>query len=191
MTMVLDRGTEAGRSSRPATVRVWDPLVRVFHWALAAAFVIAWATSEDMASAHEFAGYVILGLIAFRLVWGLIGSRHARFTDFLYRPRTILRFLMDSLAFRARRYIGHNPAGGAMVIALLVALAATAGSGFMMTTDAFWGVRWVRETHGLAFNLLLLLVILHLAGVALASFEHRGNLVKAMFTGRKRTAESS
>lgn len=190
MTLALDQESGAGRTAAQPTVRVWDPLVRVFHWSLVAAFATAWATGEDIMSLHQLAGYLIIALIAIRVVWGLIGGRHARFSDFLYRPTTILRFIKDSFAFRARRHIGHNPAGGAMVIALLLALVATAGSGFMMTTDGFRSVRWVRDVHEIAVDLSLFLIVLHLAGVALASFEHRENLVKAMLTGRKRAPEA-
>ena len=190
MTLALDEGTDAGRRARPATVTVWDPLVRVFHWSLVAAFVTAWATGEEILSVHELAGYVIIGLVAFRLLWGLVGPRHARFADFLHSPATVLGFLKDSLALKARRYVGHNPAGGAMVVALLLTLAVITGSGVMMTTDAFWGVRVVRETHEAAVNVALVLIALHLAGVGLASLEHRENLVKAMVTGRKRAAEA-
>jgi len=190
MTLALDEGTDAGRRVRPVTVAVWDPLVRVFHWSLVAAFVTAWATGEEIMSVHKLAGYVIIGLLAFRVLWGLVGPRHARFADFLHSPVTVVAFLKDSLALRARRYIGHNPAGGAMVIALLLTLAIITASGFMMTTDAFWGVHWVRETHEAAVNVALVLVALHLAGVGLASLEHRENLVKAMVTGRKRAPEA-
>ncbi len=92
------------------------------------------------------------------------------------------------MTFRAPRYLGHNPAGGAMVVARLGGLAAIAGSGFMMTTDAFWGVRWGRETHQIAVDVAIVLLVLHVLGVVLASIEHRENLVVAMFTGRKRAS---
>jgi cytochrome b len=190
MTLVLDEGTDAGRQVRPATVTVWDPLVRLFHWSLVAAFVTAWATGEEILSVHELAGYVIIGLVAFRVPWGLVGPRHARFADFLHPPATVLGFLKDSLALKARRYVGHNPAGGAMVVALLLTLIVITLSGVMMTTDAFWGIRFVRETHEAAVDVALVLVALHLAGVGLASLEHRENLVKAMVTGRKRAPEA-
>lgn len=177
---------EAGRVMRPATVRVWDPLVRLFHWSLVVAFVVAWLTGDELDRVHEIAGYTIAGLVGFRVVWGLLGPVHARFTDFVYRPSTVFGYLIDTIRFRAKRHLGHNPAGGAMVIALLVMLAATAGTGILMTTDAYWGVEWVEEVHEVAANLMLVLVGLHLAGVFVASVEHRENLVRAMFTGRKR-----
>lgn len=176
----------ASSGSAPRTIRVWDPLVRLFHWALVAAFAIAWATGDELQTVHEIAGYTIAGLVAFRVAWGLVGSTHARFTDFVRSPAAVARYLVDTARLRARRYLGHNPAGGAMILALLVMLAVICATGFLMTTDAFWGVEWVEETHEVAVNLTLVLIGLHLAGVAVASFEHRENLVRAMITGRKR-----
>lgn len=176
----------AGQAAAPPTTRVWDPLVRVFHWSLVAAFVTAWATGDELQDVHEIAGYAILGLVAARVVWGFVGSTHARFADFVYRPSTVVGYLVDTARLRAKRYLGHNPAGGAMVIALLLVLAAICGTGVMMTTDAFWGVEWVEEAHELAVNLAIVLVGLHLVGVLAASLEHGENLVRAMVTGRKR-----
>ena len=189
MSASTDENTEVGRALRPTTVAVWDPLVRVFHWSLVAAFCVAWVTGGESEGVHTFMGYAIAGLVAFRVVWGIVGSRHARFADFLYAPATVIAFLKDTIALRARRYVGHNPAGGIMVVALLVGLVAIIATGIMMTTDAFWGVPWVRHAHRLAVDLTLLLIVAHLAGVALASYEHGENLVKAMFTGRKRAED--
>ena len=129
-----------------------------------------------------------------RLVWGLIGSKHARFRDFIYRPSTVIAFLRDSVAMRAKRYIGHNPAGGAMVIALLLAITGISVSGYMMEMDAFWGEEWVEDLHEVLVNLTLGLVALHVIGVLVASFEHKENLIfehkenliKSMITGKKR-----
>lgn len=183
--------SDTGRDTRPAPdrgewVRVWDPLVRVFHWSLVAAFAFAFLTAEEWDGGHEAAGYVVAGLIGFRLLWGIVGTRHARFGDFLYRPATVVAFLRDSIRLRAARFLGHNPAGGAMVIALLLMLGVITGTGHLMTTDAFWGVKWVEELHELAANLTLGLIALHVLGVLVASFEHGENLVRAMITGRKR-----
>ena len=181
--------TEADRALRSATapdVKVWDPFVRVFHWSLVAAFITAFASAEEWDDLHEIAGFTVLGLISLRIIWGLIGTRHARFSDFVYKPRTVIAYLKDTLKMRAKRYLGHNPAGGAMVIALLLALATITATGVMMTTDAFWGVKWVKEVHELAVNGTLVLIGLHLAGVLVACLEHRENLVRSLFTGRKR-----
>lgn len=168
------------------TVKVWDPAVRLFHWTLVAAFTIAWLTGDDWDRVHETAGYVILALIAFRLAWGLIGPRHARFRQFVRRPSAVTGYLRATVTGREPRYLGHNPAGGAMIVALLAGLVVTAGSGWMMTLDRFWGVEWVEEVHETAANLMLVLIGLHLAGVALASLRHGENLVRAMVNGRKR-----
>ncbi|HDZ80934.1 MAG TPA: cytochrome B [Roseobacter sp.] len=177
---------EAGGHLVPTTVRVWDPMVRVFHWSLLIAFVAAYVSGEEWEKLHVNIGYVVAGLVAFRLVWGLIGSKHARFNDFICRPSTIVAFLRDSVAMKARRYIGHNPAGGAMVIALLLAIIGISISGYMMGMDAFWGEQWVQNLHEVLVNLTIGLVVLHIAGVIFASFEHKENLIKSMFTGKKR-----
>jgi len=181
--------TVAGGAERPATVRVWDPLVRLFHWSLVASFAIAWL-SEDAKALHQGAGYVVLALVAVRLIWGLVGSRHARFRDFVPRPQDLLAYLKSLPSGHARRYLGHNPAGGAMILLLIVSLAALCLTGWMQTLDAFWGEDWVEELHEALANLLLVLVGLHLAGVALASLKHQENLVRAMVTGRKRAPAS-
>ena len=167
-------------------VRVWDPFVRVFHWSLVALFATAFLTGDEWKSLHENAGYAMAALVAMRIIWGFIGSRHARFTDFVRGPGTTLAFLRDTLAFRARRYLGHNPAGGAMVLALLAAIAMICLTGWMMTTDRWWGVAWVEEVHVTAAYGTLVLIGLHVVGVALASWEHRENLVRSMVTGWKR-----
>lgn len=176
----------SGARTQDGKVRVWDPLVRLFHWSLVGGFAVAYVTADEWDKAHELTGYVVAGLIAFRLIWGLIGSRHARFSDFLYRPATIVRFVKDSLALKAKRYVGHNPAGGAMVIALLLAITGISATGYMMTTDMFWGAEWVEDVHELLVNGTLLLIVLHVGGVILASFEHKENLVRSMITGLKR-----
>ncbi|WP_422370665.1 cytochrome b/b6 domain-containing protein [Hoeflea sp.] len=177
---------EAGDVSSPATVKVWDPLVRIFHWSLVGLFAFAFLTGDEMKGPHELAGYAIAGLVAFRIAWGLVGSRHARFSSFLYRPSTVAGFLGDTLRMKARRYLGHNPAGGLMVLALLAAIAAISVTGYMMTTDAFWGVGWVEQVHEASAFGALGLIALHIGGVIVASLEHDENLVRAMITGRKR-----
>jgi cytochrome b len=113
-------------------VKVWDPLVRIFHWTLVAAFTIAYVTEDEWQDIHVWAGYIVAGLLVFRLLWGFIGPKHARFSDFVFSSATIMAYLKDMLALRARRYLGHNPAGGAMVIALLLSLTATTLSGMQV-----------------------------------------------------------
>ncbi|MGE6741872.1 cytochrome b/b6 domain-containing protein [Allorhizobium pseudoryzae] len=173
------------------TVRVWDPLVRVFHWGLATAIVTAWLTADDLQNLHEFAGYVAGGLIALRLVLGLGGSRYARFTQFIRSPRRTWHYARDMLKHREARYLGHNPLGAAMVVLLILLTAAVAFTGWLQTTDAYWGVEWVEETHEALANIFLVAVPLHVLGVIHASRRHRENLVAAMITGRKRAASGS
>lgn len=116
----------------PNEIRVWDPLVRIFHWSLVATFIVAWLTADEESRLHELAGYAILGLVLVRIVWGFIGTRYARFSDFVYRPSTILGYAREMLAGKPKHYLGHNPLGGMMVLALLTSLLATGMTGLAM-----------------------------------------------------------
>ncbi len=109
--------------------RVWDPVVRLGHWTLVTAFFIAWFTDDELLSQHVWAGYVVAGVVLVRLLWGVVGTEHARFGDFVRSPGATLSYLGQILTNRARRYIGHNPAGGAMILAMLASLAVTVFSG--------------------------------------------------------------
>jgi cytochrome b len=166
-------------------VRVWDPLVRVFHWTLVIAFAVAWFTADEWDRAHEWAGYVIAGLVGFRLIWGLVGPRYARFTNFVRSPSLVLGYLRAMAQGREPRYLGHNPAGGAMVVALLTSLVGTAVTGWMSTLNRFWGAEWLEEVHEFLAHLLLALIVAHVLGVIWASLRHRENLVRAMLHGDK------
>jgi cytochrome b len=198
---------------------VWDLFVRLAHWTIVAGFFIAYFT-EDALTLHVWAGYAVGVVVLLRIVWGFVGLQHARFSDFLYRPSEVAAYLRDLLTFRARRYLGHSPAGGAMVLILLVGLLATVASGLMLyaleenagplagivtggtlpleqVEDADEGrgagsygsegnAELWEEMHEISANLMLVLIGLHVAGVFLASYGHRENLVRAMVTGRKR-----
>lgn len=168
------------------TVNVWDPLVRIFHWSLVFSYALAWLTAEELDTVHEWAGYVVAGLLIVRLLWGLVGPKYARFGQFVQSPGTVIGYLLGMIHGKERRYIGHNPAGGLMIVILILMLMATALTGWMQTLDAYWGLEWVEEGHEALANLTLLLVALHIAGVVLASFRHRENLARAMIVGRKR-----
>lgn len=110
-------------------IRVWDPLIRIFHWGLVLTFTIGYLTGEEESNLHIIAGYAVLGLIIFRVAWGIIGTQYARFSDFVYSPGTVIQYLKDLLAKNPKHYIGHNPAGGAMVIAMLLCLFVVSVSG--------------------------------------------------------------
>lgn len=178
-------------------VKVWDPLVRLFHWALLAACVLAYLTQEENYDLHLYTGYAVLGLVVFRVFWGLAGPRHARFSDFVRGPRALLGYLQGLWRRSAPRYLGHNPAGGVMVILLLIVLltigvsgvaldAAENRAGPLAATRLFLYRDQILELHVVATDIGLVLVALHLLGVLHASVAHRENLVRAMFTGRKR-----
>jgi cytochrome b len=177
---------EAGGATPPATVKVWDAFVRIFHWSLVGLFVVAFATGDKIENLHVAAGYGIAVLVAARIIWGFVGSKHARFSDFVPSPSAGMTYIRAMLAGRAPRYLGHNPAGGAMVIVLLGLLVILSVTGFLMTTDAFWGVKWLEHVHEATANLTLCLVALHVLGVVLTSLEHGENLIESMITGRKR-----
>jgi len=186
MSMSCEQLREVGGTRPPATVSVWDAFVRVFHWCLVSTFAIAWITADEWDPLHEWAGYTATALVGSRIVWGFVGTKHARFSDFVRSPFVVLGYLNDMLRCREPRYIGHNPVGGAMIIALLLGICGLGLTGWMMTTNAFWGVEWVEEVHEVLANAVLASVALHVLGVLVASLRHRENLVAAMVTGRKR-----
>ena len=103
-------------------IKVWDILVRVFHWSLVIAFIIAYFTAEEENIWHIYAGYTVLGLISFRVVWGFVGSKYARFSNFIYSPKMVFQYLKELTANQPKYYLGHNPAGGWMIILLLLSL---------------------------------------------------------------------
>lgn len=172
--------------AQPRTLRVWDALVRLVHWTLVSAVALAWLTAEDGRVLHEAIGYAALGAIGLRLVWGFVGPRYARFAQFVRAPQVVQRYAVRVARRDAPRYVGHNPLGGWMVLALLATLAAVGLTGWLMTLDAFFGDEWLEELHeGLASGMLVL-IGLHVAGVVLTSLQHGENLVRAMIDGRKR-----
>lgn len=176
---------KAGGYAPPATVPVWDPFVRFFHWSLGALVLLAFLTGDEAERPHILIGYAIVALVAARIVWGFIGPQHARFGDFLKTPGAILRYARDALAGKAPRYLGHNPLGGAMAVAIMAALLGVCWLGWQLTTDARWGSEEYKEIHEAAAYGLLGMVGLHLLGVLWTSASHRENLVKAMISGRK------
>lgn len=196
-------------------IKVWDIAVRVFHWTLLVVFFVAYFSGDEEDLLHVYAGYGVLALVAFRIVWGFVGTRHARFADFVYGPAATLRYVRSIFSSRPLHYLGHNPLGGWMVVALLLGLIGTCWSGLeaygqeghgplaqhgrllvssASANDEEDGERkgeaeadefW-EEIHEAFSNATLVLVFLHVAGVLIASAIHRENLVKAMITGYKK-----
>jgi cytochrome b len=193
-------------SVQGSEVRVWDPLVRVVHWSLAAAVLVDWATDEPLWM-HTWLGYIAGALVTLRLVWGFVGPENARFASFVAGPRETFDYLAGLVRFSAKRYLGHSPAGGAMIVALLILVAATVGTGMAnLAADRGEGPMagvvakverpprvpgqrrpplLMKQVHETVANITLIFVAFHVAGVVLASFAHRENLVRAMVTGRK------
>ncbi len=194
-------------------IPVWDPLLRLFHWTLLLSFCTAYLSEGELFEGlqdrldgellqvvHVWAGYGLAGLLLFRLLWGFVGPRYARFSDFVHRPGEILAYLYGVLTLRAPRHLGHNPAGGAMIVAMLLALTATVVTGLALygadkglgpLAGGFTGssddlIDAIKEAHEVATNGTLLLIAGHLIGVVWESLLHRENLVRAMITGRKR-----
>ena len=204
-------------------IRVWDPLVRLFHWGLVLTFVISYLTGDEENNLHIYAGYAVLGLIIFRVFWGFVGTQHARFSDFVTRPAATVNYIKN-LSNKPKRYIGHNPAGGWMVMVMLVTLFVVSVSGLKVYAieeglgplagdtpelaiirtahadddehehegkgqdgpEEFWEEFW-EEIHETSSNFMLLLILLHLAGVFVSGRLHNENLAKAMITGKKKS----
>ena len=167
-------------------ILVWDLPTRLFHWLLASTFAGAWLTadSERWIDVHVALGYTFAGLIAFRLLWGLVGSRYARFSSFVRGPGAVLKYVTSILKARPEHHVGHNPAGGWAVLALLGLGAVTALTGYLNFND--YGGHWLEELHEGAASAMLALVFVHIGAVLLSSLIHRENLVRAMLSGLKR-----
>ncbi len=172
-------------SNAKPSILVWDLPVRLFHGLLAASFAGAWLTaeSESWRLLHVTLGYTVAGLLAFRLLWGVLGTRHARFSDFVRGPRAVQRYLGALLHGRPEHHVGHNPAGALAIIALLVLGAASAGTGWAVYNDL--GGDWLGNLHEAAASLMLAVVGVHILGVLIASRLQRENLAASMLTGRK------
>ncbi|WP_455198297.1 cytochrome b/b6 domain-containing protein [Kaarinaea lacus] len=194
------------------TVKVWDVAIRTFHWALVFTFTIAYLTGEEEGQLHAWIGYVVIGLIVFRLVWGVIGTKYGRFWNFIYSPSHTIAYARSLLSGHPKHYLGHNPLGGWMVIALFLFIGLTSWSGLELEATEGRGPLAVdmhviqsayadedekheredgegdefwEELHEFFANFTVFLVVLHIGGVLFSSAVHRENLVKAMITGYK------
>ncbi len=194
-------------------VKVWDLFVRVFHWTLVAAFAVAYVTEDEAMALHVWAGYLVGGLVLARIVWGFVGPKHARFTDFVCGPFHAWRYLIDLFLFRARRHLGHSPAGGVMALMLMAGCLVTVWTGMQQyaAEEGKGPLAWETsviapaladedrngehdddddgeggDIHEWIAHFTFLAVLFHIAGVVLAGIVHRENLTRAMITGRKR-----
>lgn len=164
---------------------VWDPFIRLFHWGLAAGFAADALFVDEDSALHTWIGYALAALIALRLAWGLIGPRTARFASFLPGPRAVLGQVQDIATGRRRVHLGHTPLGALMIVNLLVSIAAIAATGYLMTTNAFWGVEWVEESHEVLVGWVGVSVGVHIAAVLWESLRTGVNLPRAMVSGVK------
>lgn len=168
-------------------IRVWDLPQRLTHWLLAAAAVTAYLSANVLDDVHVAAGYAAGGLVAFRVVWGFVGSSYARFASFVKPPTAVWRYLRGLRTREPGAYVGLNPAGAAMALALWLGIAVTAISGWLQLTERFFGLAWIEAVHTRAANLVMVLAGLHVGSVLLTSWLQRENLVWAMITGKKRS----
>ena len=202
------------------SVKVWDILIRIFHWSLVFFFMIAYLTGDELETMHAYIGFLIIGLLGLRIIWGIIGTQYARFTNFICSPQTIMSYLKSLLTSNPKHYLGHNPAGGAMVIVMIIFLSLVSWSGLKAyeaegkgplaateisivstaVADDWYeddhkhghkGDDFWEDIHELIVNFMLLLVFLHLGGVLASSALHKENLVRAMITGRKEKHDSA
>jgi cytochrome b len=175
-----------GPPDKPELVLVWDWPLRLWHWALALFVSVAWFTPNQYDSLHRFAGYVVIGLLVFRLGWGFVGTRHSRFRTLRASLRAAPAYLWDLRHGNTGRYTGLNPAGAAMMVALLSLLTISTITGAMHVTVRFFGVWWVEDTHTYSSYAVMIVILLHVTGTVVTSVFQRENLIAAMFTGRKR-----
>ncbi len=172
-------------SRPPDRVRVWDPLVRVFHWSLVSCVVLNSWVVEEGETIHQWLGYAAAALVGLRLIWALIGSRHARFTDWFPTPRRVREHVTALLHGEVPTHTGHNPLGALMMLTLMALVLGLGLTGWLQGTDAFWGVDWVQELHEGLAAMLVWLAALHAAAALVMGRIERTRLIKAMVTGVK------
>ena len=168
-----------------ASQRVWDPLVRVFHWSLVACVLLNLFMVDDGEDLHQWLGYAASALVLVRVVWGFVGPRHARFADFFPTPRRVVNHVRALLGGAPEHHWGHNPLGAVMVLGLLAMVMALGLTGWMQGLDAFWGEEWLQDLHEGLGEWLLPMVGLHAGATIIMGRIERTRLVKAMVTGVK------
>jgi cytochrome b len=169
----------------PAGVPVWDRFVRAFHWSLVTCVLANYFVVDDGEVVHEWLGYIASALVVARVVWGFIGTKHARFADFFPTPGRIKRHVQSMLRGEADHAVGHNPLGALMMLALMALVLALGITGFLQGTDRFWGEEWLQDLHELLAHALIALAGLHAAAALVMGRLERTRLVRAMVTGVK------
>ena len=169
-------------------ILIWDLPTRVFHWSIVICFVGAVITqeSEKYRLFHVTFGYTMLGLVIFRLLWGVIGTRYSRFSSFLFGYRQIKEYIRGLVCNKPIHYLGHNPLGSVAIYLILAIVLGISITGYCIFNDI--GLNWYSEVHELMANLLIGIVVIHILGVIASSLLHKENLVRSMLTGLKQGA---
>ena len=166
-------------------LNVWDPFVRLFHWSLVAGFAANALVVDKDSDLHQWIGYAVVVLVLARLLWGLVGTRYARFSSFPPSLSGAFGQLRETLSGIRNIHVGHTPLGALMIYNLLGSMLLIGFSGWLMTTDAYWGAEWPEELHAAVVNWAEISVVLHIAAVLFESWRTRVNLPRAMVTGCK------
>jgi cytochrome b len=184
--MLSRRCREAAAASQTRKVFVWDLVVRLFHWFVVLGCLADLFIFDDGGRWHRSIGYMVAMALIVRVIWGVVGSKHARFADFAPRPFALARYLAALFHGREPRFLGHNPAGAVMMLSLMALLGAVSVTGWMLTLDHFFGSEALEDLHETIANSILLLAGLHAAAALFESWRHKENLVLSMVTGYKR-----
>ena len=167
-------------------VRVWDPFVRIFHWGLVSCVVLNYFLVDDGEGLHQWTGYIACGLIVSRVVWGFVGGQYARFENFFPTPARLRAHVAAVRDHKREFQPGHNPLGAVMMLALMTLVLALGVSGFLQTTDAFWGEEWLQDLHAFLGSALISLAGVHVGAAIVMGRLEGVNLIGAMITGVKR-----
>lgn len=176
---------------RSQRIKVWDPLVRIFHWTVALGTIANLTVLRHVEDPHIYLGYAMVVALLVRLIWGFVGKGHARFSAFVPGPKKLACYGTALIARREPRYIGHNPAGAVMMLILMGLVAGMGITGWMMGSDQFWGEPWVEELHEILANIIIGAAVLHVGAAIVESIRHRENMPWSMITGYKRAASGS
>lgn len=165
--------------------KIWDPFVRLFHWSLVLLLIANAFVLDDESKLHKWAGYTVAMLILLRIIWGFLGPHYARFSSFPPSLRQSLEQIADVASGRTIVHAGHTPLGALMIYNLFISVLLICFSGYLMTTDMFWGVEWPETLHESAVTWVEFSVVVHVASVLFESIRTKVNLPRAMITGYK------